>query len=94
MFWTKLTFAVDGQNYYQSYDYFEVARDNDGGKVWEYVDISVDKAEKILLEKIANSEKTIIRFEGKEHYYDLTVSAKDKKAIADMLTAYDLLVDN
>lgn len=93
-FWTNLTFAVDGQNYYHSYDYFEVTRDNGSGAVWEYVDISVKEAERILLEKIANSEKTIIRFEGEGHYYDLTVSAKDKQAITDILTAYDLFTNN
>lgn len=93
-FWTNLTFSVDGQNYYHAYDYFEVTRDNQGGDVWEYVDISVDEGEKILLEKIANSERTIIRFEGKNRYYDLWVSDEDKQAIKDILTAYDLLTED
>lgn len=91
VFWEKLTFLVDGTKTYKSYAYRDVTRDNGYGDVWEFIDISVGNEERKLLESIAASTETIIRFEGDNHYYDLTVSAKDKQAIKDVLAAYDVL---
>lgn len=91
VFWEKLTFVVDGTKTYKYYAYRDVTRDNGSGDVWEYVDIQVDREDRELLEAIADSTETIIRFEGDNHHYDLTVSAKDKQAIKEVLAAYDVL---
>ena len=91
VFWTNLTFAVDDQRYYKYYNYFDVVRDNDT-EVWEYVntaDVTEDDIE--MFWAIANSEKTIVRFEGDEYYSDFTVSQADKDAIREVLTAYEAL---
>lgn len=91
VFWTKLTFAVDDQRYYKYFNYFDVVRDNDT-EVWEYVntaDVSEEDIE--MFWAIANSEKTIVRFEGDEYYSDFTVSQADKDAIREVLTAYEAL---
>ena len=42
-----------------------------------------------MLKAIANSKETIVRFQGDNYHYDLTVSASDKKAIKEVLTAYE-----
>ena len=66
-------------------------RDNDT-EVWEYVntaDVTEDDIE--MFWAIANSEKTIVRFEGDEYYSDFTVSQADKDAIREVLTAYEAL---
>ena len=91
VFWTKITFAVDDERYYKYYNYFDVIRDNDT-EVWEYVntaDVTEDDIE--MFWAIANSEKTIVRFEGDEYYSDFTVSQGDKDAIREVLTAYEAL---
>ena len=91
VFWTKITFAVDDERYYKYYNYFDVIRDNDT-EVWEYVntaDVTEDDIE--MFWAIANSEKTIVRFEGDEYYSDFTVSQADKDAIREVLTAYEAL---
>lgn len=91
VFWTNLTFAVDDQRYYKYFNYFDVVRDNDT-EVWEYVntaDVTEDDIE--MFWAIANSEKTIVRFEGDEYYSDFTVSQADKDAIREVLTAYETL---
>lgn len=91
VFWTNLTFAVDDQRYYKYFNYFDVVRDNDT-EVWEYVntaDVTEDDIE--MFWAIANSEKTIVRFEGDEYYSDFTVSQADKDAIREVLTAYEAL---
>lgn len=88
IFFDKITFAVDDQRFYKYFSYYDVTRDNEYGDVWEYVDIEVGDSEIELLEAIANSSNTIIRFEGDDYYEDITVSDKDKKAIKQMLTVY------
>ena len=92
IFWTDLTFFIDGvQKYSKSYDYFDVLREVGGGDVWECIDISPSSEDIKMLEAIADSKETIIRFKGKNHRYDLTVKASDKTAINDVLTAYESL---
>jgi len=91
VFFEKITFAVDDQRFYKFFSYFDVTRDNGGGDVWEYVDIEVNDAELELLRAIANSQTTIVRFEGDDYSHDFTVSDKDKEAILQMLTVYDAL---
>ena len=43
------------------------------------------------MQQIASSEKTIIRFAGKDYKYDMTVSDADKQGIQDILDAYNLV---
>lgn len=90
VFWEKLTFLIDDVQYYRHYDHFDIQRENDYGKVWEYIDFTADEEDIELFEAIANSEETIIRFEG-DHRYDLTVSQEDKAAIKDALAVYEYL---
>ena len=40
---------------------------------------------------IANSSETLVRFQGDDDSHDFTVSAGDKEAIRQVLTAYDAL---
>lgn len=89
IFWTKITFVVDGEKYYKSFGYFDVERDSDGD-VWECVDISPSDSDIELLRKIADSKETIVRFEG-DYRKDITISANDKTAIKQVLDAYDIL---
>lgn len=91
IFFEKITYAVDDKRYYDTFNYFDVTRDNDSGDVWEYVDIDVYDSDVEMLWAIANSNQTIIRFEGDNYYYDFTVSDQDKQAIREMLTVYEAL---
>lgn len=92
LYWTSLTFLVDGSRYYRSYSYNDVERSINIGNNAEYVDISADEKDIALLEEIAASQETIVRFnEDSSHYADYTVSAADKTAIRDVLDAYYLL---
>lgn len=91
VFFENIIFSVDGKNYYKSFNYNDVVRDNEGGDVWEYVDIEVGESEIDILKAIANSEETIVRFEGDNYYRDITISNGDKKGILDALLVYQLL---
>ena len=91
VFFKKITFAVDSERVTKTFNYFDVTRDNDSGDVWEYVDLDVYSSEVSLLQKIANSTTTVVRFEGDDYYRDVTISAKDKEAIRQCLEVYTLL---
>ncbi len=43
-------------------------------------------------EDIAESNETIIRFQGDDYHYDLVVTKKDKKIISDVLALYGALI--
>ena len=90
IFFKQVIFSIDGINYYKSYDYNGVERDNDT-EVWEYVDFMPTTEDIDMLKKIAISKETIVRFQGDQYYYDLTVKNSDKEAIGDVLTVYDAL---
>ena len=89
LFWDKLTFAVDNNRYEKKFNAFSSTHDVADNGVVENYDLSNPSDSEIsLLREIANSNEAIIRFEGKDHYYDLTVSNSDKAAIAEVLDAY------
>ena len=91
VFFEKIIFAVDDERYTKTFGPFDTVRDNDGGRIWEYVDIEVSSWDIDMLWEIANSTETIVRFEGDDYYDDFTVSAADKQAIREVLTAYEAL---
>ena len=94
VFFEKITFAVDDERYTETFNYFDVTRDNGGGDVWEYVDINVGDSQLEMLWNIANSESTIVRFEGDDYYRDVTIPQSDKDAIREILVAYEALRDS
>lgn len=91
IFFDNVTISVDGTNYYKSFDYFDVTRDNNYGGVWEYVDIPVEEDDLEILNAIADSDQTIIRFQGDTYRYDKTVTQAEKAGIRAVLDAYDFL---
>ena len=92
VFFKEVTFAVDDARYTKHVNYSDVLRDNDHGDVWEVYDTgNVYESDIEIFRAIANSTKTIIRFQGDDYNYDLTVSDKDKAAIREVLTAYEAL---
>lgn len=90
VFWKQLTIVVDGQKYYKSFNYFDITHGNDT-EVWEYIDTKPSSTDIQMLKEIASSNETIVRFEGDDHYKDLTIKSTDKQAIKDLLNAYELM---
>ena len=92
IFWDKVIINIDGEKHTKSFDglFDKPKRDNRAGDVWEVahsIVYSTESDDYKLLEKIANSKETIVRFQG-EKSYDLYVSASDKQAIKDMFFVY------
>ena len=93
VFFKKLTFAIDDVRHVETFRYTDVSRDNDNGYVWEYINTGDGDQYKDWFAEIAASQKTIVRFEGDDYWYDLTVSSSDKTAIRNILAAYEALLD-
>ena len=91
VFFETIIYAVDDERYTDTFDYYDVVRDNGGSDVWEYVDTRAYELDVEMLWEIADSTETIVRFEGSDYYYDFTVSETDKQAIREVLTAYEAL---
>lgn len=89
VFFKKITFSIDGENTVKTFDYFDVVRDNDRGDVWECISTADGNQYEQLFWDIANSKTTIVRFEGDDYYYDMTVSQEDKNGIRDVLNAFE-----
>ena len=90
IFWENVIFHIDGVNKSKSFGYGEITRDNDT-EVWEYVDFKLTSSDIELLKAIADSEETIIRFQGDKYRHDFTVRSSDKSAIKDVLAAYEAI---
>ncbi len=91
IFWKTATIVVDGKKYYKLPGSFGTERDNDNGYVWEYYDYDATN-DVDMLKAIANSKETVVRFDGK-YQYDLTIKASDKKAIKEVIDAYEILAE-
>lgn len=92
VFFTEVVINIDGEKAATiPFNYFDVNQQVFTGGVYEAVDVNPASEYVDLLQKIANSEKTIIRFEGKDSKYDMTVSDTDKQGIQDVLDAYNLV---
>ena len=92
VFFKQILMNIDGEQHQKSFSYFDVVRDNSGGRVWEYIDLDVSNDSDVeWLWDIANSAETIIRFQGDDYSHDMTVTDVDKAAIRDCLTVYEAL---
>lgn len=101
VFFDGVIVSIDGSNYTLPNDAGDYRRDNQGGDVYESLDIVVDEygtnyeqAMALMLPLIARSEQTIVRFQGDERQYDLTVSQADKDGIMDILYGYAYMERN
>lgn len=98
IFWESMTIVADGTKNVITIGGRNTTRDNDGGNVWEYYDEAITTehsthaARLEMLARIADSEETIVRFEGDNYRYDLYVTDADKEMIRDTLTLYEAML--
>lgn len=99
IFWDNLTISIDGNNTQKNFNYYDITRDNEYGDIWEVYHNELHKNTKMShpdiqeLQKIVDSTETIVRFNGRKYYDDITISSSDKKAIKETLELYRLLTN-
>ena len=97
IFWESMKIVSDGEIYYKNPYYYDIIHDNDS-EVWEVWDEVLDAGAEMddysiqMLQQIANSEETIIRFQGDDYHHDYYVTQKDKNMIKDVLALYEALL--
>ncbi|MGD0077022.1 MAG: hypothetical protein ABSB91_00185 [Sedimentisphaerales bacterium] len=85
----SVLFKVDGEDFKLTYGFFDDwKRDTNGHIYWEWKDVLVDKYIWNLINKIAKSEKTMMRYEGQQYHFDRDVSPIEKEALKNILLAY------
>lgn len=71
----------------------EVERDNNAD-VWEWYDTDVDSSDIAIIKAVISSKRTIIRCVGRQYHKDRTISEQEKKALQNVLDAYEALGGN
>lgn len=98
IFWDNIKIVTDNETYAVNAGYSTVT-DNNADTVWEYYDeyitndLRIDNYKLSMLDDMANSYETIVRFRGRDFYYDLVLPQSDKDMIKDVINLYKLLTN-
>lgn len=59
--------------------------------IWEWMDVAPDGYQLEVLRSLATAREAILRYEGSQYKRDVTLSSGDKRAILDMIAAYEAM---
>jgi hypothetical protein len=66
-------------------------RDNGSGDIWEWVDVIATSSHLSLIEEVINSKSAVIRFYGSQYRDDRTITSTQKRALRNVLNAFEAL---
>jgi hypothetical protein len=66
-------------------------RDNGSGDIWEWVDVPASSSLLSLIEDVINSKSSVVRFFGSQYRDDRVISSTQKRALRNVLNAYEAL---
>jgi hypothetical protein len=66
-------------------------RDNGSGDIWEWVDVAATESHLSLVRDVINSKKAVIRYFGSQYRDDRTITSTEKRALQNVLDAYEAL---
>lgn len=66
-------------------------RDNSGGDVWEWADLSATESHVEAAKALANAKKSTIRFQGNKYYSDKLLADDQKNGIKGILRLFELM---
>ncbi len=66
-------------------------RDNGSGDIWEWVDVNATESHLSLVRDIINSKSAVIRYFGSKYRDDRTITSAQKRALQNVLDAYEAL---
>ncbi|WP_375591577.1 hypothetical protein [Chitiniphilus eburneus] len=87
IFAQEITLVGGGERFDYRASRTEVKRDNDGGEVWEWLEVPVSAALMNKLEIIAKDPGATLRMSGK-YRHDYVLRKSDRDAIVDMIKFY------
>jgi len=65
--------------------------DHQGGKIWEWKDMKVDDRTWQLIRKIAESDKTLLRYKGRQYSMDREITESEKQALRNIILSYEAM---
>jgi len=93
IFFEKVYLSYDGNTIEIPFNqYSEKETDNDGGKVWEWIDVSVSDDLYLFLRDFSKSKNAKTRLVGK-YSKTFNLSTDEIKGIKDVVTGYEILKD-
>lgn len=66
-------------------------RDNAKGDIWEWVDVEATQSQLNVIRDVIGSKSSVIRFFGDKYRDDRTISSTQKRALQNVLDAYEAL---
>ena len=69
----------------------EWERDNGSGDIWEWVDVNATESHLSLVRDVIKSKKAVIRYFGSKYRDDRVISSAQKRALQNVLDAYEAL---
>jgi len=66
-------------------------RDNGSGDIWEWVDVNATESHLSLVRDVINSKSAVIRYFGSQYRDDRTITSAQKRALQNVLDAYEAL---
>lgn len=92
LFVESVTFKVDGRTHtIAEKRHRRWEGDHARGKIWEWKDMQADYMTWDLIRQIANSKKTIMRYQGRQYKYDREITDTEKQALNNILLAYEAM---
>jgi hypothetical protein len=80
--------VADGQRF--EYDPAEFARDS-SSEIWEWYDETASPRDLAMIRAVISSKEAVIRFNGKQYRKDRSITASEKRALQNVLDAYQVL---
>ena len=69
----------------------EWERDNGSGDIWEWVDVTATESHLSLIKDVIKSKSAVIRYFGSQYRNDRTITSAQKRALQNVLNAYEAL---
>lgn len=91
LFVDSMTIKTDTQKYDLSWSLDN--RDNDGGRVWEWLSLKNKEINIEMLEDMMNSSSTTIRLRGSQYYDDRELTYNEKEALKQIISIYNLYLE-
>lgn len=95
LFIERYIIKVDDKTYtIEENKYGEIQTDNGNGGIWEWLDRAVDQKEMEIIRAVATGKNVKIRYVGKHYHKDRTITSSEKRALRNVLDAYEVLGGN
>jgi hypothetical protein len=89
LFVKSVLFKIDSETYELKYGFLDNWEgDNYGSWVWEWKDVVVDKKMWSIINKIANSQRALMRYSGDQYKFEREISNEEKLALKAVISKY------